>query len=335
MTLVRVDAVGSHREVGRAYGEAAAEQIAQAVDFYGGVVTGGIGQAADKIGPYIDAARRSLPHLVEEMDGLREGSGRSFEEIAVLNCIEEVVDFEACTSVASGRFLIHAEQWYAGHEGVAVVVGGPDGSPPFVSPTCSGFLPVVGLNACGVALGVDSLTTHDDRVGVPRVFVSRHVLSATSLNRARAAATLRDRAGGYAYVLATAEERVVLETTATRATVVDDARAHTNHCLADVTAALSDKPGAGSIARLLRAQELSERPLASVTDCIALLSDHEGGRKAICFHGEKPTDSATVFGMVCDLANGLVYVCDGPPCQGHWETFRVPAFMDKELRRVG
>ena len=335
MSLVRVAVTGSHRELGRAYGEAAAEQIAQAVEFYGEIVTGGVSHAANQIGPYIDAARRSLPHLVEETEGLAEGSDRSFEEIAVLNCIEEVVDFEACTSVASGRFLLHAEQWYAGHEGVTVVVGGPDGSPPFVSPTCSGFLPVVGLNACGVALGVDSLTTTDDRVGVPRVFVSRHVLSANSLKRARSAATLPDRAGGYAYVLATSEDRVVLETTATTATIVDDARAHTNHCLADETGELAEEPGAGSIARLLRAQELSERPLASVTDCVALLSDHEGGRQAICFHGEKPTDSATVFGMVCDLSNGLVYVSDGPPCQGHWETFRVPAFMDKELRRVG
>ena len=335
MSLVHVTAAGSHREVGRAYGEAAAEHIARAVEFYGGVVTGGSDHAANQIGPYIDAARHSLPHLVAEMDGLAEGSGRPFEEIAVLNCIEEVVDFEACTSVASGRFLLHAEQWYAGHKGVSVIAGGPDGSPPFVSPTCSGFLPVVGLNACGVALGVDSLTTNDDRVGVPRVFVSRHVLSATSLKRAREAATLPDRAGGYAYVLATADDRVVLETTATRATVVEDARAHTNHCLSEETGELAEEAGAGSIARLLRAQELTERPLSSVTDCVALLSDHEGGRKAICFHGEKPTDSATVFGMVCDLANGLVYVSDGPPCQGRWETFRVPAFMDKELRRVG
>jgi isopenicillin-N N-acyltransferase like protein len=335
VSLVRVEVRGSHVEVGRAYGEAAAEQIADAVRFYDEVMDEGIAAIAERTGPYIDAARRSLPHLVEEMEGVAEGSGRAFEEIAVLNCLEEVYEFEACTSVASGRFLLHAEQWYAGHTGISVLVGGPDGAPPFVSPTCAGFLPVVGMNACGIALGVDSLSTKDDRVGVPRVLVSRHVLSATSLTRARAHADLSDRAGGYAYVLANADERVVVETTATRATTVDDTNAHTNHCLADETRELAQEPGEGSIARLLRATELSDRPLRSVTDCMGLLSDHVGGRQAICFHGEKPTDSATVFGMVCDLANGLVYASDGPPCEGRWETFRVPAFRSRELRRVG
>ena len=335
MSLIRVEASGSHRDVGRAYGEAAAVQVADAIRFYDGIMPGGASALAGQLGPFVDAARARLPRLVEELEGLAEGSGRSFDEIAVLNCMEEVFDFEACTSVVSGRFLLHAEQWYAGHTGISVIVGGPDGAPPFVSPTCTGFLAAVGMNACGIAQGIDSVYASDDRVGVPRLLVSRNVLGATSLSRARKAATIEGRAGGYAHVLATVDERFTVETSATRSTIVDDTCVHTNHFLGDDMDDLADQPSPGSIARYLRAMELAERPLNTVNACIELLSDHVGEAQTICNHGDAPTDSTTVFGMVCDLANGTVFVSDGPPCEGAWETFKVPSFETREVHRVG
>lgn len=335
MTLVVAEVGGSAHAMGRAYGEAAGEQIAAALRYYDGIIPGGAGAVTGRTTPYIDVARRVVPHLVEEMEGIAEGAGATFEEIAALNCLEEVYDFEACTSLASGRFLLHAEQWYAGHTGVAVVVARPETGPTFVSPTCAGFLPVVGMNSCGIAQGVDSLHTTDDRVGVPRVLVSRHVLSATTIARAQRAAALAERAGGYAYVLATADERLVVETSATRAATFEDGHAHTNHPLTDEMTPVSRQVGGGSVARLVRALELTDRPLASVSDCMSVLSDHVGGRQAICFHGETATDSATIFGMICDLANGTVYVSDGPPCDGRWHTFNVPSFAVREAQRVG
>ncbi len=115
--------------------------------------------------PYIDAARAALPDLVDELEGLAEGAGVTFEEIAFLNCMEEVWNFEACTTMVHGRFFLHAEQWYAGHDDVTVVFAAPDGGPGFVSPTCSGFLPAVGISAAGFAQGIDSLSADDDTVG--------------------------------------------------------------------------------------------------------------------------------------------------------------------------
>ncbi len=82
--------------------------------------------------------------------------------------MEEVWDFEACTTMVHGRFFMHAEQWYAGHDHVTVVIAAPDGAPGFVSPTCSGFLTAVGVSASGFAQGINSLSGRTIWSGPPR-----------------------------------------------------------------------------------------------------------------------------------------------------------------------
>jgi isopenicillin-N N-acyltransferase-like protein len=322
-------------EIGRRYGEAAAAEIAAAIAFYDDELHLGLKGSAGRLGAHMDAARSALPHLVDEMRGLAEGAGRDFEEIAALNCLEEIEAFEACTTIASGRFLMHAEQWYGGHSGVAVVVAEPEGEPAFVSPTCAGFLSVVGMNANGVAQGVDSLSGRDDQIGIPRLLVSRHVLGSRDLTAATDAATIEPRAGGYAYVVAARNEVLTIETTATTSDVIQGVRIHTNHCLSEETSAVAHPASKGSLARFLRAGELVEDPPRSVHDCFALLADHDGEPQSICNHAGSPTGSSTVFGMVCDLHDARVYVSDGPPCEGRWESFDVPGRELSEMTRVG
>jgi isopenicillin-N N-acyltransferase-like protein len=334
MTLVEVRTRGSHRQIGRDYGDAAAGEIAEALGFYE-EITKGVQVYARRVGPYIDAARNRLPHLVEEMEGLAEGSGRSLEEIAVLNSIEEFEDFEACTTIVSGRFLLHAEQWYGGHHGTAVVMAEPESGPAFVSPTCVGFLPAVGMNARGLAFGVDSISSSDHRVGVPRLLVSRHVLASSSIPEAVVATNLPERAGGYAYVIATRRDASVVESTATASDVLENVQVHTNHCLSEEVAAVAHSASGGSLARFLRAGELLEDRPRSVHDCFQVLSDHVGDPQSICNHADSPTETTTVFGMVADLWAGTVYVSDGPPCEGRWEEFQVPEFDVVEADHVG
>ena len=210
MSIAVARAAGTPRRMGRAQGEAMADGVASALRFYGQLAGGREDAMAVASTPYIDATRKVAPQLVEEMEGLAEGAGISFEEAAILNCMEEVWDFEACTSMSHGPFLLHAEQWYAGHDSIGVVVAEPDDGPPFVSPTCAGFLPAVGMNASGFAQGIDSLAAADDRVGVPRVAISRLALGAAGLDAAIAAATSDGRAGGYAHFLKSSDRSVVL-----------------------------------------------------------------------------------------------------------------------------
>ncbi len=328
MSLLLARASGTPRELGRAQGEAFAGGIAAALDLYSRLPET---SRRPSTGPFIDAARASTPGLVAELEGMAEGAGVGFEDIAWLNCMEECEGFEACTTMISGRFLLHAEQWYAGHDAVGVVMADPEDGSVFLSPTCVGFLPAVGMNATGFAQGIDSLTAPDDRVGIPRCLVARLALGADGIDGAIAAAEIPGRAGGYAHVLASAERGLVVETTATAHREIGVA-AHTNHYLSGLR---GDTASRGSRARLERADGLiRERPPRSLEDCAGLLADHGSVPQTICLHEEGPGASGTVFGFACDLASGRAIVSDGPPCAGRWEEFALDGYRSEEVSGV-
>ena len=319
MTIAAVHAHGTAREMGRAQGGAFAGGIHEALRFYSEIKP-----HPTDLRPYIEAARRVAPSSADEVEGIAEGAGISIEEAWWLNCIEEVADFDACTTMVHGRWLMHAEQWYAGHSAVGVVIAHPDSGPDFISPTCVGFLPAVGLNSSGFAQGIDSLWARDDRVGVPRIVVSRQSLGAPTFTEAIAAACMPGRAGGYAHTLVSATERVVVETSATIEQVLRNTDVHTNHYLPPAPG-IAPRPSKGSAARLTRGAELlRDSPPQTIDECAALLGDHTGTPQSICLHETGPAAEATVFAMVCDVATGEVVVSDGPPCVGRWERFRLP-----------
>jgi Acyl-coenzyme A:6-aminopenicillanic acid acyl-transferase len=320
---------GDRRSQGRIQGEAFGPLISDAVDFYrdlgrrNGWDLDAMGERSLRL---VELARTRAPGAVEELEGIAEGSEQDPSVISLLNCLEEVWPAEACTTMIADRFLLHAEQWYGGHDGVGVVVAEPGDGPAFVSPTCVGFLPAVGLNASGFAQGIDSLSARDDGEGVPRVIVSREALGAPGLDAAVAASTMPGRAGGYAHVFASGARHVIVETSRERAFVLEDTRAHTNHYLADDAGSLEDTPSRGSVSRLRRARALlAGEPPRSIEDCMRALADHEGSPQAICLHGTGE-DDATVFGMVCDVVGGVMVVSDGAPCAGRWTEVAVPGY---------
>jgi len=334
MNLAMAHATGSAGAMGRAHGEAAAQGISDAMTFYRSLHPERIDEAFRELSAYIDTARTHLPHLVEEMAGIAEGAGADFEEVAFLNCVEEVFEFEACTTMATPRFLLHAEQWYAGHGAIALVIAEPEDGPAFVGPTCAGVLPAVGMNAAGLAQGIDSLYTTDDRVGIPRVLISSLALRARSLTDAMVAASIDPRAGGYAHVLATGSDAVIVESTATMVRALEGRVVHTNHALEPGLP--TEEGSAVSRGRLERATELlAESPPATVEAAMRILADHGGSPQAICHHAAAPGDTATVFGMVCDLHDGTVYVSAGQPCEAAWREVKVPGFRGSRSRHVG
>lgn len=338
VSLAFVHAAGTPRAVGRAQGEAFAAGIHDSLAFYRRLAAddgGDLDALGAAAGPYLDAARDRVPDLVEELEGLVEGAGISRVEGLVLNCMEEVWDLEACTTMVHGDLFLHAEQWYAGHSAIGVVVARPDAGPAFVSPTCVGFLPAVGMSAAGFAQGIDSLRCTDERVGVARVLVSRLALGAPGLSGAVAAACSEGRAGGYAHVLATRHRSVAVETSATSLALVEGVAVHTNHYLSPRLRDVAAPPSEGSLTRLSSASRLlAEAPPRNLEDCPRLLADHAGRPDSTCAHGDGPEDTATVFAMACELTTGRMIVSDGPPCLGRWEEIAVPASR-ADARRVG
>jgi len=285
--------------------------------------------------PYRAAGERALPELMAEVDGMAEGAGASWWDVFAINAWEELEPLlaeasiavpERCTAFTAmtedGPLLGHNEQWYAGDVGnVAVVAARPDDGPAFVSPTVVACLPAVGINGQGLAQSIMSLSADDDRVGIPRVLVSRHALGAAHAADAADRAGIEGRAGGYAHMLATADgETCVIETSSAWRGVLPGPGAHTNHYLHRDAPAGDASPGSG--ARLERmTQLLAERPPTSPGEAMSLLADHEGKPQPICVHPREghEEDDAIVFSMVCLPRAGRMWVAAGQPCEAPFE----------------
>jgi hypothetical protein len=234
-------------------------------------------------------------------------------------------------SVPGTTLLAHNEHWLAGDSGnVAVVVDVPDGGrPAVVSPTVVCCLPAVGMNAHGAAQGIGSLTASDDRVGVPRVLVSRSSLEARDRADAIRRAAVTGRAGGYGHVYAFAGgETCVIETTATQHRVHPEAHVHTNHYVDPELAAMAPAPSDGSRARFDRLTHLlEERRPSTPEDVMEILRDHGSSPQAICLHpdpAEGDEASAVVFSMVADVERGRMWVAPGTPCEQDYVEIDLP-----------
>ena len=343
--IVRVG--GGPRERGRAVGAALAEPISRSLPFYRRFLERrdvGADRLAAMLGTYETAARRSVPELIEEIEGMAEGADVPIADLMAANCWEElewVLDLvptpDRCTAFAvsgpEGTILGHNEQWYAGDAGnVAVTIQRPDGDVPFVSPSVVTCLPAVGMNAAGLAQGVMSLAADDDGEGIPRVPVSRLALSGRDLDDAVRRATLRGKSGGYAYVFAAARGGVrVLETSADDHAILPDARGHTNHYLEPRLAARGEG-SAGSRVRLARLKELlAEREPSTPEDAMEILRDHHNDPESICMHpnaAEGDEGSAVLFSMVCHLESRRMWVALGNPCEAPYEEIDLPELRE-------
>jgi isopenicillin-N N-acyltransferase-like protein len=129
-------------------------------------------------------AQERYPKYVDELLGMAEGAGVSYEDLTVVNAMEAVttdaLHLTKCTSIAvngqrtsDGHVLIaHNEDWVPEDEdGVYVVHATPDDDPPFLAMTYGGLLPNIGFNAAGIAQCCDSVYPRR-RIGIPRVIVA-------------------------------------------------------------------------------------------------------------------------------------------------------------------
>jgi hypothetical protein len=291
--------------------------------------------------PYDAASARNVPEVVELCAGIAEGSGvdpvamratTAFEELYELLDPEALgAPLERCTDAllrgADGPILVHQEQWYAAETGTtAMLVDRPSDGIAVVAPLVTPWVPLVGMNATGAALGAMSLTARDERAGVPRALVARRGLEARDRSEAWGTVTMPERAGGYSWCYAFPDGRTaVFETTATEAADLVGATTHTNHALDESVGAICPAASPGSRSRLARIRTLtSGRDPWTVADACSLLMDHGAEGDDICLHpdpAEGPEASAIMFGMVADVANRTLWVAPDNPCQNAFEPF--------------
>ncbi len=361
--FVYVQAKGSYRELGRAVGEAAREQVQASVSFFrqsftsmtSGRLT--FDEAELQARAYAAAARRWLPDHVEELEGLSEGARVPLAQLLVLNCAEEFTSEEQlglaepvssprsgdhCTAVAvavGDRHIVgHNMDWYVvdAVNNVLFDLTGPDGT-RIMGLAGAPYLLMLGMNDHGVANVSNSVHSNDNRLAVPNAFVRRATLEARTLEEARDRGLLAVRARGTNQFFADARGRLWdLETSATAYALMDHSAAgfmaHANHYVSPDMRAYEGHASAESSVRLATAERLLRDGVAAGDDPVDLvarvLRTHEpSGEGCICGHrrpDEAPADQwMTVGSLICDLDERRLYACAGPPCENPYEVFEM------------
>jgi len=346
-TEIEVD--GSHREAGELIGEAARELIRESIDYYEehheAMAGTSFRVAQQEASVYLVHARRWVPQIVDELEGMAEGSGVPLGKLLVPNCGEELTCSDEagllaagpaqtghCTSfavVSDGHAVVgHNEDWYSGDtpRNVLLRMRLTDGT-RIVSITPACLLASSGISSRGIATSANTVFSNDVKMGVPNNFIRRWMLEAPTLEEARVRACLPARARGSNHLLADTHGRIWdVETSATAAVTLESGSSmvHTNHYLHDSMLPYEMAvPLESSRARFDRARELLARANERAGDVRRLardvLADHAGGEASICSHEDESLPvgerQSTTASMVWDLESMTAEVCAGPPCE--------------------
>jgi isopenicillin-N N-acyltransferase-like protein len=342
VSLPRIEASGSNREIGRRIGEAAREQIRRSVAHYEENIEWLAGmtfaQAEERSLALLSHAEHDLPQYVDELAGMAEGAGLPLSKLLVLNCGEEILcaprpDAGHCTCLAlasPGRTVVgHNEDWIEDdiQNMVLLDLTVPDGT-RILALTGASYLPMCGVNSHGIAFYGNTMYAHDERLGVPNIFKHRWMLEAASREEADLRACMSGRARGSNHLFAQAGGQIWdIEVSAERSAVIetDDWLVHTNHYTADELLEVERSDSAGSRERLARGRELVVAGLQAGDDQLALvasvLRDHANAPASICAHPvpDDPEDGPTTGSVIIELEERRMHVCAGRPCENAYQ----------------
>ncbi|MGA2112344.1 MAG: C45 family peptidase [Anaerolineales bacterium] len=352
--LVRIS--GTHREMGRQIGEACRKQVQHSIESVRKLLASSYEQveltwegARIQAHKYTPFAQECYPQYEEELTGIAEGANVSFEDVAVVNCMEalteDALQLTRCTSFAvdhdrteNGHVLLaHNEDWVPEDEDdVFIIHATPKNGCPFLAMTYGCLLPNIGFNAYGIAQLCDSVFPNDSRIGTPRVVVSRAVLASERPDQAIRSILSAQRAAGYNHLLAhESGELYSVEVSAHHFAMLygeDGYIVHTNHYLTPAMQEVerSEEDLIASRVRYFRALRLVKREAQHTLKTLqAIQRDHVNFPNAICNHAVADKDplarQKTINAMVIDLTAREMHIAWGNPCENPYHTYHLEA----------
>ncbi|MEJ2165184.1 MAG: C45 family autoproteolytic acyltransferase/hydrolase [Desulfobacterales bacterium] len=341
---------------GQAYGEAARDRIDKIIAAYREIFHRTTGdtweQTVDRGAPFIIRAKAFAPDLVEEIQGIADGAGRAFEDIFLLNARSEIlfnpqVLARECTAMAAlpeatrnGETLL-AQNWDWYNEvvncQVILKIGPREAKPALITFTEAGQLAKIGLNAAGIGLVVNNLTSDQPRAGVPWIFLTRRVLESSSLAQALGYVLNAGRAHSINFLIGyAAGEAVNLETSPVEAHVLwpeNGICVHTNHYLnpgknfRDLKPLRDPYPS--TYLRCRRAQKMAAEVKGNidVPEIQNILKDHMDKPFSVCMHRNPAVEPllqiATCLSIVMNLSRQQIHYTLGNPCRGEVQTIEL------------
>ena len=213
-TIRTIEISGAPFERGVQYGEAAADLISSAIEYYEAAFGQQAGltwaEVRDQAASWLPACRDVAPDIVRELEGIAAGSGRDLLDLMALNLRGEIIydqgsnrprqqvdpeeerdSSDGCTSfsltgTAAGDGHTYAGQnwdWRAGTQHTVVVVRiVQDPLPTLIMQLEAGQIGRHGVNSAGIALNANGLGGRfGASVGLPQTFIRRMTLNQSEL----------------------------------------------------------------------------------------------------------------------------------------------------------
>ncbi|MCB0196458.1 MAG: hypothetical protein KDJ65_31180 [Anaerolineae bacterium] len=296
------------------------------------------------------------PDLVEELRGMSQATGVGITDLIILNGFTDFIDtvfnsqsalsptfasahpgLDNCTAfivspeaAADGRGF-YGQTWDMHATATPFVIllrGKPAEGLAFLTLTIVGCLGMIGMNAAGIAVGINNLLGGDGQVGVTWPFVIRKVLAQDNIDDALACITDAKLAGAHNYLLVDAHGRGYnVEAMSTRCQIEEVAHGsvvHTNHCLIgrniEVERERMPQSRLSSETRLSVAQTRLGAGRITLDDLFALTRNHEAS-SGICVHAEAPMWIESCSAAIMRPTTREMWAVWGNPCENEYERF--------------
>lgn len=339
-TFPLVEVSGSSYEMGYQHGEQGADLIRQYISWIEKLTQTPRHMLCRNAIAFLPMMEALSPSLVEEVRGLADGAGISFEEAVLCQARAEAahVGQAGCTVFALTGSATADNQPLAGqnqdlepeYADVAILlrVKPSDGRPRALMVTFAGQLGYMGMNQYGLAHFNASLYDYQWRFGLPRQPLKRVMLEKRTVEEC-VELLAKQRVGSAANLVLCdgqghiADVELRPEGIALFQDEHPDYRLHTNHYLTPVFAHFETNSVPDSRPRLARMRALIRENWGRITVEImkTILADHQGDPGGICRHGEKGWHS--ISGYIAEPAKKLLHVRRGYGCLGMWQTYEV------------
>jgi isopenicillin-N N-acyltransferase-like protein len=332
---------GTPRERGRHYGRAFKDGIRRFLERE-------IYDAFTKTAPtrtdvlrYAEACAREVrsysPEVLEELEGMAEGSGLSLEETVLITLHEELwhkgvlPEVHKCTALAVGppdtadgrTYVAQTWDWMPSVFGLSeLLLWKRSEGPSVLAYAYPGLWAGAGVNSRGIALcwtSGDGRGIRGPRAGIPSYVLIAQMLYQKTLEDAVAEAKRARHAGWFTFVLADGEGRIANVEGTPEELAVEYGRGHMTRVLLG-SRKLTRTPDGQPVKfhpRCARMQGLLGAARGSIdrAKLKGFLSDHADGNERVCLH------PSTLDGMIYDCTRREAHLTRGPVCEGRWKSF--------------
>lgn len=297
---------------------------------------------------FLPAIERHTPELLEEVRGIAEGAGLSFDAVYAAQLMDEewwiIAEQKAnhhCSSLGviaepdRRAFVAQNMDLVAWNEGfqVLLTIRGSKGAPDQKILTMAGMIGLCGMTSAGLGIVVNTLSQLSvSRSGVPVAFVTRGALASSDHDGAVAFLKRVPHASGQNYIVADCSKLSDLECSAGGAFAFARKPTcvwHTNHPLASTDLrggshdhVASDRNTKSRMAVLDGA--LADRAsLPSIDDAKRLLANRDDAADPVSRRlGENGSHAFTFASVVYELGpEPKAHVASGPPCTVPFKTY--------------